>query len=352
MTSPATRLLEKRRQLYEVSEAFEMQKRRSETEEALFDKKEKEIRDRDIQLQHQLVRFNKFLQDNEAKRKRAEHRANEEVKEIRAKDDEITALQFSLENLKKSKLALQTELSQVSCYQEFLESVLVAESATFKEIPELVARHATLVAAHRDLLASQRRLEIQNENFRDQIITLRKQKTTELMALSNEAAVLLSSLEDVEKRRRTLEYQAETVAARDAEQTEIVGGIFRSIDNIFSRVVSQRPLIQHAAELPVATTPANLDESVFFTQRTADCVARLHCLEAYARDLKDVADLARREIKAAKVAKAARPDSTSKLLDGERIPEPEFVKQHAALMTHADVGSKTDTAANTTKSLN
>ena len=93
MTSPATRLLEKRRQLYEVTEAFELQKRRSSADEEKFDRREREIKERDVQLQHQLVRFNKFLQDNEAKRKRAENRANEEVKEIRSKEEQIGNLE-------------------------------------------------------------------------------------------------------------------------------------------------------------------------------------------------------------------------------------------------------------------
>merc|ERR1719387_2777026 len=91
--SPATRLLEKRRQMYEVQDALENHKARFAKEEEQFRKKEEQLRAKDLQLQHQLFRFNKFLQDNEAKRRRAESRATEEAAQIRACEEEINDLE-------------------------------------------------------------------------------------------------------------------------------------------------------------------------------------------------------------------------------------------------------------------
>ncbi len=51
----------------------------------VFRKKEEQLKAKDLQLQHQIIRFNKFLQDNEAKRRRAEARAAEEMEQIRLK---------------------------------------------------------------------------------------------------------------------------------------------------------------------------------------------------------------------------------------------------------------------------
>merc|ERR1719157_434923 len=106
--SPATRLLEKRRQMYEVQDALENQKTRFAKEEETFRKKEEQLRAKDLQLQHQLFRFNKFLQDNEAKRRRAETRASEEMSQIKQKEDEIQDLQNQLADSK----ALCTELEE------------------------------------------------------------------------------------------------------------------------------------------------------------------------------------------------------------------------------------------------
>lgn len=53
---------------------MEAQKTRFAQEEEAFQKKEVQLRAKDLQLQQQLIKFNKFLQDNEAKRRRAETR--------------------------------------------------------------------------------------------------------------------------------------------------------------------------------------------------------------------------------------------------------------------------------------
>merc|ERR1712060_394129 len=99
--SPATRLLEKRRQMYEVADALDNQKARFAKEEEQFRKKEEQLRAKDLQLQHQLFRFNKFLQENEAKRRRAETRAAEELAHIKHKDEEIRELEKQLEESKQ-----------------------------------------------------------------------------------------------------------------------------------------------------------------------------------------------------------------------------------------------------------
>ena len=93
--SPATRLLEKRRQMYEVQDALENQKQRFQKEEDNFRRREEQLRDKDLQLQHQLFRFNRFLQDNEAKRRRAQTRGDEELAQIKQKDEEILGMVIS-----------------------------------------------------------------------------------------------------------------------------------------------------------------------------------------------------------------------------------------------------------------
>ena len=317
--------------MYEVSEAFSLQTRRSTQDEKGFEKKEREIKERDVQLQHQLVRFNKFLQDNEAKRKRAEHRAAEELSEIKQKQQDLANLEKTLNTLINTKLSLQTELAQVSSYEEFLRSVIAANPEAFPQIADLVSRYQTLTAAHADLLTGQRRLETQNQQVREQILAVRKERTTQLVALSNEAAGLMAEMEQTEKQRRTLEYDAEAVLLRDADQTAVVGAILRSVDNIFQRVVAQRPTIQHAAELRPGSAGGPGGPAA---GATAESVARLACLEAYVRDLKEVAELAKRELKARK-PRGSRTDQHAAML-----ADPEFVKA-----TPADRGIQDRSAA-------
>ena len=58
--SPATRLLEKRRQMFEVQEALNSQKEEFSRREDAFRRREDGLRRKDLELQESLIKFNKF----------------------------------------------------------------------------------------------------------------------------------------------------------------------------------------------------------------------------------------------------------------------------------------------------
>ena len=95
--SPATRLLEKRRQMFEVQEALEKKKDEFARQQAAFRQRDEKLRKKDQVLQESLTRFNRFLQETEAKTNRAENRAAEERKQGHEKEKEIEALQRELQ---------------------------------------------------------------------------------------------------------------------------------------------------------------------------------------------------------------------------------------------------------------
>lgn len=101
--SPATRLLEKRRQMFEVQEALEAQKQDFNRKEEVFKRREEALKLKDLELQESLIRFSKFLQENDSKRARAEKKANDEIKARIQKEKEIEQLTEVLEELKSEK---------------------------------------------------------------------------------------------------------------------------------------------------------------------------------------------------------------------------------------------------------
>jgi hypothetical protein len=67
----ATKILEKRRQAAEVQDALDAQKHEFLRKVDVFQRREDAIRRKDLMLQESLIKFNKFLQENEYKRTRA-----------------------------------------------------------------------------------------------------------------------------------------------------------------------------------------------------------------------------------------------------------------------------------------
>ena len=95
-----------------MQDALEAQKQRFAQEEELFKKKEVQLRAKDLQLQQQLIKFNKFLQDNQAKQRRAETRTAEEQTQIKQKDEEIISLQKNLEQSQTLAEELEADVTK------------------------------------------------------------------------------------------------------------------------------------------------------------------------------------------------------------------------------------------------
>merc|ERR1719473_1030722 len=243
--SPATRLLEKRRQMYEVQDALESQKARFAKEEEQFKKKEDQLRAKDLQLQHQLIRFNKVLQDNEAKRRRAETRAAEESAQIKQKEEEIHELEQQLQDSKQQCVELEEEVARNMKFEEFLERCKDT-CDDYSEIQDLVTRYETLESANKDLMDNQTYFESKNEELRAEFQQYKKERAMEILAFTNRIATLQGELEDAQKTRQALEQTADLATQEDSEHSLHFGQILMSVENLFLRCTTKRKNIQHA----------------------------------------------------------------------------------------------------------
>ena len=172
--SPATRLLEKRRQMFEVQEALEMQKEEFARREELFKRREDALRKQDLELQQQLIRFNKFLQENDSKTARAEKKAKEEKHLRELKEQEIQERVKELEELVNKKDEMKAILDKNLVYEKYLNSVL-EESDDFQEIGDVLKRHETLRMHHHDLQERAETVTQLNDQYRNELQAYLKQ---------------------------------------------------------------------------------------------------------------------------------------------------------------------------------
>ena len=87
--SPATRLLEKRRMMFENQEAYRAKQREFAREEGTFRTKEKELREKDCQIQDSLIAFSSYLDVNQKQIKKATDNIEKLTNENRAKLEEM-----------------------------------------------------------------------------------------------------------------------------------------------------------------------------------------------------------------------------------------------------------------------
>ena len=86
--NPATRLLEKRRKMYEEQANFEKIKKKSKQTAYEFKETEADLRKKDIQVQESMIQFSVFLQGNEQKKNQARERIQKEEEQLKQKEIE------------------------------------------------------------------------------------------------------------------------------------------------------------------------------------------------------------------------------------------------------------------------
>mmetsp|Transcript_5872 Transcript_5872/g.10173 ORF Transcript_5872/g.10173 Transcript_5872/m.10173 type:complete len:317 (+) Transcript_5872:175-1125(+) len=234
--SPATRLLEKRRQMFEIQESLEQQKQEFFRKEEVFKRREEVLKKKDLELQESLIRFSKFLQENDSKRTRAEKKAADEIKLRHQKEAEIEILSENHAELKQTKKTTSEIVEQNMSYQQFLETALdFADESNLHEIGDLLKRYETLNDAY--LIQKDRKTfsEEEQEKTRAELQTYSKVKTDEILNLNNEISRLKKILEQYE--RSAVIYQQEKDQALQNASRQVLehGQVCMASVNLFQR---------------------------------------------------------------------------------------------------------------------
>lgn len=233
--SPATRLLEKRRQMFEIQEALDARKEEFLRRDDAFRRREDALRRKDLELQESLIKFNKFLQENESKKNRAMKRMNEERRHREAKESEIKSLSDQLAAKKKEEHDLKRDVERNRKYQEYLENVVQFVGKDFPEISDLLNRYWILKEARVSLTAKQTSDEKESDKLRTALSIYTKEKETEILNRSNEIAALQLKLEQQLSLGTRLRVDAEQSMIESSEKVLELGQIFSCVDNLLTR---------------------------------------------------------------------------------------------------------------------
>ena len=149
--SPATRLLEKRRLMYEVQKAFEDQKKEFEKEEKRCRVREKELREKDILIQDNLIRFSSFLSTQDTRKNKDLEAAELERVKIIEKDREIEQAEVRLRALQDQHERINLKVQKLSTFENFLKDVQQTYSDEFSDIEEIKQIYLRLANVNKKL---------------------------------------------------------------------------------------------------------------------------------------------------------------------------------------------------------
>lgn len=265
--NPTTRLLEKRRLMRETEETLDARKAEYKLKEQGFKRREEALKRKDLELQESLVRFSKFLQENDAKRTAAERKAAEEIKLRLQKEMEIRELTRMQENLRNDLDDAKDEVGRNLRYERYLTTVLDVPDGSYGEIQDLLNRHKTLRVTNEDLRARDAALNADADATRARVHAYTKRMTDERLNLNNDIAKLKKRLEaatlEVERARKASAADQQSSRNRTLEHGRAVA----AAENLFQRC-RQRSNVQYA--------------------RTKDPIEQLHVIGDYVGDMGQV----------------------------------------------------------------
>ncbi|XP_067911212.1 coiled-coil domain-containing protein 42 homolog isoform X2 [Heterodontus francisci] len=231
----ATSLLEKRRELAEVEAALANQKEEFQVKIKMLQQRREELNKKEEELKLSVLKFDKFLQENDAKRIRAKSKVTTETELVKQKANDIVRLNSELSALIRKREKLKKKVDSYTIYPKFLEKV-IKMSKEFQDIRMVNTRFETLFITH-DLLfgkyqADQELMKTAKSNLNKFI----KEKNKDIMTYHNTLAALTSRLEAA--KAKTIKGESIWVHIQNtaAKRTLVLGMTKMAIFNLYMHV--------------------------------------------------------------------------------------------------------------------
>ncbi|XP_053525882.1 cilia- and flagella-associated protein 73 isoform X3 [Artibeus jamaicensis] len=229
---PLLSLLEKKQELADVDRGLQAQKEVFQTTMAALKERREQLEQKQQKLKGSFHRFDKFLQDSEARRSRTLQRAVEERQRAGRQEAEALRLRAQMEELQRERARLQRRLLRLEPCAHLLEQVL-DQLPEFQEVPELVAHFDALADTLAELKLTERQRLAELEEARARLRRLRDAGQDELLQQGQLRAQLLERLDAA--RERTLHWESKWVQIQDtaAEKTLLLGRTRMAVLNLF-----------------------------------------------------------------------------------------------------------------------
>ncbi|KAJ3073259.1 Cilia- and flagella-associated protein 73, partial [Quaeritorhiza haematococci] len=235
--TPATRLLEKRREMLEIENGLAQQKEEFAIKMDSLSQRRDELVRKESQLKESLSKFDKFLKENDAKRTRALRKALEERRLKEQKESEIYQIKDSLNEVTSKKERQAKALETNLAYQRYLESTVEAVEE-FSEIKDLLARYDTLAATNAELLERARVAQERMEFDRQIFLHSTEEKNNTVLNYNNEIAKLQTKLEESQLKSAKWQQEWDQALKHATEKSLLLGQIKMATNNLFNIVKS------------------------------------------------------------------------------------------------------------------
>ncbi|XP_068730220.1 coiled-coil domain-containing protein 42 homolog [Montipora capricornis] len=236
-TVQSTLLLKKQVEVEKVQEDLEIKRNQFAERMAACKQKEEELKKKQTQIRERVGKFEKFIEENDAKRRRAIQKYQTELKLKNQKNRELDVLSTELEQLKARNMALQAKLAKCSVYEKFLMKVLDQLPEDYLEANDamlmgIMMRFRTLSATNQTLVQMLVDKSDQVEAEQQRLQDMNQEHTQSVLLMNSQLASLQEKLEDTVQKKEKIDQFLVNSKGIFRQQSELLGCIKMSIDNI------------------------------------------------------------------------------------------------------------------------
>lgn len=228
-----TKMLEKRRQLFEIEEAFNLQ---SDEYKKNMDKlriQEDTIKRTDSKIQEKFIRHCKFLAENKDKRDRAKRHMEEERVIKKSKKAQIQVEEEILDQLERQKMLFEAKINQLQPYETYLQKVVEQNPDQYSDIRDLLQRFQTLQQSNKRLREHKDEVEAQLNSLNQEIATFEKNKNVDIMILNNEITNLQKQYEALELKNSKIQDEVKASEQNNMMKMSALAKLMLTVDNLY-----------------------------------------------------------------------------------------------------------------------
>ncbi|XP_013131745.1 uncharacterized protein CCDC197 [Oreochromis niloticus] len=237
-TLQKTLVLEKQAELDEVEKRLALKRldfkacmealarRRSELEIKLQETKEK------------VVKFEKFIAENEAKRRRALKSCEASRAQNIFKKQQIKDLTEQLKGFRDRSHVLKERVAKYKIYEDYLIKTRDYLPSNYLDdgseslVMPIIRRHETLSITHQELLQRLQRMEVEVEEGQRQLQNMKKEHSVKKLMANKELSELQSELETLKEKNKQAEFNLQMEQDLSREKVTEVGRLLMAISNL------------------------------------------------------------------------------------------------------------------------
>ncbi|KAM9354859.1 uncharacterized protein CCDC197 [Pholidichthys leucotaenia] len=190
------------------------------------------------QTKERVLKFEKFVGENEVKRRRALKNCETSREQNIMKQRKIEELTEELKQLRTRKKVLKDRVEKYKIYEDYLMNTLdrlpnnyVNDESESLVMP-IIRRHETLSFTYQELLQRLMRMEERVEQRQRQLLNLKEEHSIKKLMANKELLELQSELETLKEKNKQAEVNLTTEQGLSRQKVTEVGRLLMSINNL------------------------------------------------------------------------------------------------------------------------